>query len=213
MEQKLTDRLKAGTREQHEAVERGVDLDALAGSREAYLAHLCALWGVHAPLEARLARLDWAQVGVDFESRRRVELLRADIEALAAEVDVEALPTCERLAPVETICPLETIWQGLGCLYVLEGSRLGGQMIARALEERLGLRPERACRFLSSHGVRLGQSWKAFKSAVDCAGAEHPEHAATVVASANATFASVQRWFEAGGHRAPREVAAGEDNP
>ncbi len=190
MERKLSDRLKAGTREQHEAVERAVELDAVAASREAYLAHLCALWGVHAPLEARLARLDWAQVGVDFESRRRVELLRADIRALAAEIDVEALPTCERLAPVETI------WQGLGSLYVLEGSRLGGQMIARALEQRLGLSPERACRFLSSHGVRLGQSWKAFKSAVNRAGAEHPEYAATVVASANDTFASVQRWFQ-----------------
>jgi heme oxygenase len=200
MEQELIDRLKAGTRGQHEAVERQVDLGALAASREAYLAHLCALWGVHAPLEARLARLDWAQVGVDFESRRRVELLRSDIEALAPAVDVEALPTDEKLAP------LETIWQGLGCLYVLEGSRLGGQIIVRTVEERLGLSPERVCRFLSSHGVRLGQSWKAFKLAVNRAGAEHPEHAATVVASANATFASIQRWFDTGDHTLLREA-------
>lgn len=197
MEQELIDRLKAGTTDQHEAVERQVDLDELTTSREAYLAHLYALWGVHAPLEARLGRFDWARVGIDLEARRRVGLLRADIEALAPTVDVEALPVCEALAP------LETIWQGLGCLYVLEGSRLGGQIIVRAVEERLGLSAERACRFLSSHGVRLGQSWKAFKFAVNHVGAEHPEHAATVVASANATFACIQRWFEAGGHAPP----------
>ena len=66
------------------------------------------------------------------------------------------------------------IAEGIGCLYVLEGSTLGGQFILRALQERLGLSPDREARFFASYGKHVGSMWKSFGSFAEQYAATHP---------------------------------------
>ncbi len=51
----------------------------------------------------------------------------------------------------------------LGCLYVLEGATLGGQVISRHLA-KLGIGPENGGRFFNGYGARTGEMWKSFQT-------------------------------------------------
>ena len=79
----------------------------------------------------------------------RVTRLRADLDALS--LDWRSLP--------ETVIPLDA--DGLGALYVLEGAAIGGQVIARHLDARLGFRSA----FFGGEGV--GPRWRAFRALLD----------------------------------------------
>lgn len=50
----------------------------------------------------------------------------------------------------------------LGSLYVIEGSSVGGRILARHFGERLGMRPDTGCRFFAGYGERTSQMWSAF---------------------------------------------------
>jgi heme oxygenase len=50
----------------------------------------------------------------------------------------------------------------LGAMYVMEGSTLGGQLIARHLKRVLGLEEGRGDTYFRGHGDRTGLMWKEF---------------------------------------------------
>lgn len=113
--------LRAATAAEHERVDSLLsrfDLTERAGCRLFLLAQAAAFLPVEAALdEAGAERLvpDWPQ-------RRRSEALHADLAALGAEPPTPALAI--RFDTDEAV---------LGAVYVLEGSRLGGAMLKRAL--------------------------------------------------------------------------------
>ncbi len=69
-----------------------------------------------------------------------------------------------------------------GALYVLEGSTLGGMLIARQLRERHGWES----RFYGVYGDRTAAMWRAFAQAVDGLGERLDVDA--MIAAAHATF-------------------------
>lgn len=77
----------------------------------------------------------------------------------------------------------------LGSMYVMEGSTLGGQYIARHVEETLGLAAGEGDAYFCGHGERTGAMWNAFREVLS---AIPDEHSDTVIAAAKATFAYVQ---------------------
>ena len=84
--------------------------------------------------------------------------------------------------------------EALGCLYVLEGSTLGGKIITAHLKRVLPLDESRGCSFFNSYGDDVGPMWSSFLGILSrhC---ERHDDADVVVHSACQTFASLDRWL------------------
>jgi heme oxygenase (biliverdin-IX-beta and delta-forming) len=95
--------------------------------------------------------------------------------------EIARIPQCAELPE------LVTIPQVLGCLYVIEGATLGGQIITRHLQANLGITPETGGAFFAGYGVENGARWQAFGAMITAA-AERFGGEDEIVASANRTF-------------------------
>ena len=80
----VLDRLKAQTRAEHTAMEGALDLMRDDLSLADYRRLLERYFAFYAPVEARLAGVFYSAPlgGLDFEGRRKLPLLRADLDAL-----------------------------------------------------------------------------------------------------------------------------------
>lgn len=83
--------------------------------------------------------------------------------------------------------------QVLGCLYVIEGATLGGQVITRHLLATHGITPETGGAFFAGYGAETGPHWQAFGAMITAA--ERFGAADEIVASANRTFETLDRWL------------------
>lgn len=170
--------LRAATADAHAALEAELDLRAMLCTRADVGAVLARFYGFFGPLEASLDGLVGAEV---MRGRHRVPALWADLEALGmARAAIAALPAC---AAAGAIASASEAW---GALYVVEGARLGGRIIARDLAAR-GV----------AHGMRfwtdaqpIASSWPDFLRALDTV----PDPAAAA-RGAQATFARLQAWM------------------
>jgi heme oxygenase (biliverdin-IX-beta and delta-forming) len=185
---RLLERLREDTRAEHCAIERTLaELTSSSLTRERYCFRLGQLYGFYRPLEPELSRVLQSNP-VDFPRRTKAHLLRADLEALGRR-DTDSLPVCRDLPA------LDGAMAGFGCLYVLEGSTLGGQVISRHVRARLGVTPERGGSFFAGYGSATGTMWRAFRTALvehaTCAG-----HAEEVIDAARSTFATLRAWCE-----------------
>jgi heme oxygenase len=113
--------LRSRTAAAHRRLDAAFDLARLP-ERGPYGAFLRASAAALIPLEARLDASGAAAVLPDWPARRRGAALLADLAGL----DEPYAPSAGAGAPLER----DTL---LGVLYVLEGSRLGGAMIRRAV--------------------------------------------------------------------------------
>lgn len=154
-----------------------------------YVSFLKKIYGLHLPIEKALERIDWAGSGVDFSARRRALLIETDLRDFGlSEGEIARLPLVRDLAPYGTIV------EGLGALYVLEGSALGGRVILNQLGASLGIGPAFGGRFLSGHGPRGEPMWQSFVQALDRYG-EADAEADTVISTAIETFRLFGDWF------------------
>jgi heme oxygenase len=182
--------LKSSTAERHAEIEQLMPFFKETFSLQDYIRTLGIFLGFFEPLERRLASVvGWRSVGIDLKRRRRAYRLRDDLIVLGvSEEQIAHIPRCHHLPD------LANRYNGLGCLYVLEGSTLGGQLIARELERRFGIAEFSGSSFFHSHGSNVGEAWKEFCSAARTYGNDPiKEHAA--VKSAQETFACFDTWI------------------
>jgi heme oxygenase len=189
-------RLKQSTEHAHQAIEARVDLLSRLQSVAGYRRLLERFWGFYAPLEPRVASgPDWASYGVDIQQRMKAPALARDLQALGLPPEaVAALPLCQAL-PAPDSFP-----HRLGCLYVLEGATLGGQIIAREARGRLGLTPEHGCSFFASYGEQVGSMWRAFRALLLQAAVGEVAEAA-LVRGAHETFEAFDQWLAIGANQ------------
>ena len=172
--------LRLETRPAHDALEQNDFNQALlAGTitAAATAQFLAKLYGFLVPYEARLRQQD---LGPEWEvaARQRAHLILDDLQ-----VPASALAICPAMPPLAS-------WpQVLGAMYVLEGSTLGGQVIARALA-KAGI-PLR--RYFMGYGEQTGARWKAFCHLL--AGAATAENQASIVQAASLTFQHLSAWL------------------
>jgi heme oxygenase (biliverdin-IX-beta and delta-forming) len=154
----LIEELRSATRAVHRALDDGLALlaDTVTVERftvERYVAFLQGLLLVVEPLEERLAS--------DLESPpQRAAALRADLAELGAGDSQRTTPE---------LPPLDGWAAALGASYVLEGSSLGGVVLAREIGRGLGLEG-RALRYLTLYGERLGERWRSEVAALEAWG-------------------------------------------
>jgi heme oxygenase len=108
---------------------------------------------------------------------RRQPALRDDLGALGRPV----------LPATSGIVELDGVAAAVGVMYVLEGSRLGGSVVARHVLVTLG--PDVPCAFFGGGGVEPGRRWSAFRDAARAALVTTAE-VERAVAEAARTFAA-----------------------
>ena len=185
-------RLREASRHEHAAAERTSVMQALLHGRldaATYARLLLGQYALHRAWEVE--RAAWlrgvADAGWHYASRS--ERLARDLAdwGLSPEDEPSPLPA----APIsQVIGSPSASW---GELYVIEGSALGGQILARLLEQRF---PGHA-----HHFFRIGQeagrgTWRTFQSMLDTQLAA-PSQQQTAIAAARAMFHRTQRMLEA----------------
>jgi heme oxygenase (biliverdin-IX-beta and delta-forming) len=88
---------------------------------------------------------------------------------------------------------LDAFLQGLGCLYVLEGSTLGSQIISRRLRDKLQLDERTGASFFNAYGRSTGARWMEFKGFVSAS--VKCEDADNIVEAARETFQCFYEWL------------------
>ena len=175
-------RLRAATRSDHAATEAAVALLRAPVTAAAYRTFLRLTWGIMAPLEACLQCSPLASHrGLALAGR--TPLLAADLEAVGDRA---------ALLPLASTTPRAgTTARALGMLYVVEGSALGGAVLARLVTSHL---PEAPTRYLRGYGDRTGASWRTVLGALGTHLTDHPHDEAAVIAGARETFHAVREW-------------------
>jgi heme oxygenase len=182
-------RLREATAGAHKKVETAMALEERCADLPTYRALLADLWGLYAPLEARLATLQWDAVGIDFRQRTKTPWLHADLTILgASEFDIGALPRAVDLPSIQ--CTAD----GFGALYVLEGASLGGQIILRRIKSELGLDQSTGARFFSSYGADVGERWRCFVATMTAFGITE-DRVQAMERAALATFDTFRLWL------------------
>ena len=154
--------------------------------RAQYAAYLSRLTPFQEGIERELGRwvADWP-VALEMHKREKAPLLRADLIALG---EPAILPS-----PVFNL-KLASVSHAWGCLYVLEGSTLGGQVLSRRLSQSLGLTPSTGGAFLWAYGDQTGEMWRRFQGCL-LAFAERGDEA-EIIRGAQDTFESLTGWLK-----------------
>lgn len=183
-------RLRKETEETHKALEARLPLLDATLTLEAYQGIVQRFHGFYVPLEKILLNAAvLKRINFDYRLRLKTPLLEKDLLALTEATGEKSVPLHCLNLPV-----LETVSQLLGCLYVIEGATLGGQIISKHLLRNLGLTSDAGAAFFNGYGTQTASLWKDFieltTSHTRSEGGENE-----IVHSANLTFASLQQWL------------------
>lgn len=180
-------RLRTETREQHDAIEHTLMLMDDELGCELYRRRLEQFYGFYKPVEQRMLSNDSAlRHWLSLPERRKTALLEADLSTLGGNAPAQ-LPLCVDLPPLNSVADF------FGCMYVLEGASLGGTVISRHVQKKLGVSPLSGGQFFYGYGNHTGAMWQQFRSAITAFSSEQVDHDA-IVSSARATFETLRHW-------------------
>lgn len=190
--------LREKTRDLHERLEQRLNLPDSLDSREEYARLLAAFYGFYAPIEKFLTEHPGLRedTGLCFSSRRKSGYLETDLRFLGfGDCALKQIPRC-------TVLPaMNSTASAIGCAYVLEGATLGGQIIGRHLETRLGLHRGAGVAFFYCYGDATAAMWQQFRRGAEAfaereaaAGQAEPVAREATVA-ARATFERLEAWI------------------
>jgi heme oxygenase (biliverdin-IX-beta and delta-forming) len=181
-------RLRSATQAVHLELERHLAILSPDVSMVRYTQIIAIFYGFYRPLEAGLERLNTLAPARTFPLRARTKLLERDLFALGLdEHSISELPTCTDLPG------LREPEDFAGCLYVLEGASLGGQVITRSLGERLKLTDDVGTAFFAGDGTFTVARWKCVLEWLEHVG-DSGLRIEQIVTSACETFGSLLNW-------------------
>ena len=139
---------------------------------------------IHAALPERLQ--SW------FRPRRRGGFASADVEWLRT---VAGLAPPALTAHAATTLPLTELAEVMGSLYVIEGSALGGRVIAPQLKRTLGLDQGRGASYFHGFGGEAAAMWSNFRVLASLEIGESSRDTVRACQSAKRTFAALIELF------------------
>jgi heme oxygenase len=126
---------------------------------------------------------------LDIQQRGKSPLLLRDLSDIGMyHLIAHTLPLCETLPNLTN--PAQ-VW---GCLYVLEGSTLGGMFISKHINKVLGLTAEHGCAFFSSYESNVGIMWQMFTQKLEAYACRYHEEE-SIVDAACETFVVLSQWL------------------
>jgi len=168
----------------HQEVE-GILLPKLQAIRsfEDYALILRTFYGFFYPLEEKIQNYISSDVLPDIAQRRTSSLIITDLANLQFYTPISV---CKNLPEINSTAT------AFGALYVLEGSTLGGKMIAKMLAKPEGPAiSAEALHFFSGYQHLTGKMWTAFVEVLN-----QQTDTDAIVHSANQTFYHLKHWMQ-----------------
>ncbi len=182
-------RLRAETRSEHDAIEDTLNLTGEDITLADYRYRLEQFYGFYRPMENRMRSVDdWLAPWLDAKERRKTSLLKEDLHLLGCS-SPDSLSMCMDLPLLKDPAAY------FGCLYVLEGATLGGQVISRHIHKKLGLTAATGGRFFEGYGSRTGFMWQQFRAAIGQF-ASSKDLQDSAIAAARSTFDRLNQWCQ-----------------
>lgn len=173
--------LSRATRDVHERMHHHAGFAAVTDgsiTREHYRSLMARSYGFHLVFEQ-----------LTDQPAVRSARLHADLLALGfASDEIERMPSCN-------LSPFASAAARLGARYVIEGSAIGGRVLARGLYHILGCGMVSGRTFLVGDGAQTGKTWSRFLGQLE-AGLETPSCRRAAVDGAQDTFAAFEVWME-----------------
>ena len=181
----LTEELKEMTADAHRAAEKKLIAVLKKTTTTAdYMRMLNWLYGYYSPLEALIRRFLTPDVLPDIIKRCRAEYLVWDMK----ESGLPELPPdkCDQLPVIDSLA------SALGALYVLEGSTLGGRIIAGMISRELD--SLKSLSFFHGYGAETQKMWLSFKEFLN---RPFPlMQRREIIAAAEDTFITFKNWID-----------------
>jgi heme oxygenase (biliverdin-IX-beta and delta-forming) len=134
----LATRLRARTADLHKRTEEQAGIPGRVNCTEDYALLLQSMFAFHLAAEQALLDKKWAaeweRVGVTIGDHIRSHLIAEDLRALGVASAVTVGP---EVAPGPDLA-IASFAEALGCVYVVEGSSLGGKYIAPMIVQKVG---------------------------------------------------------------------------
>jgi heme oxygenase len=174
--------LRAATRSAHHLIDHHVQLAPLVRTdlqRDHYIKLLQTFARIYQGLDSAFTEaLQRFCPDTEFRPSDRSGWLAQDLRYFGAHGNFTT--PCWQWPKIDAVAEL------VGRLYTIEGSTLGGQVIARQLEQSIGVGPESGGRMFHGHGQSTYAHWQAF---IEFADRECP------VADTDAACAAANRMF------------------
>jgi len=189
----ITQILKQATRTAHDAIEQNTAMHQLMQadlSTAHYEYVLQKKYGYYKAIE-QLIMPYLEAAGFPYDERKKAHLAYQDLNGLGRQgADIDALPACTALPTCTNSA------EALGILYVLEGSTLGGQMIAKHLLNVLPTHLNTHIRFFSGYDKeKIGIMWQTFQQFLINYSQENPNTQEAILKGANQTFQTLNQWL------------------
>jgi len=149
--------LRVATHARHESLESLLQLTDRPLGRDRYISVLLGFELFLRAWEPRLRAALPASLTAHFDTQCRLSLVRADLAALGVTPLQDSAQLGARL-------PLPDTAAALGSWYVLAGSALGGQVIARQVSKTLGYTPAHGAAYFHGWGAETGRRWRGYRA-------------------------------------------------
>ena len=175
--------LKEQTQDLHSTIENDSVMSRLMQENltpDEYGRLLLKLLSVHEFMENQLKQIPELHEAVpDFSRRQKSESLKKDLKALGMIVPKDF--------SLKTSFRLQNVSEAMGAMYVLEGSSLGGQVIAKKLKQHRFI-SQHTLNFFSHYGAETGLLWRQFLTALEKAEIEGRIDSVQAVHGARSSF-------------------------
>jgi heme oxygenase len=177
-------RLKQRTENEHRAVEAAFPLMREELNVTQYIGCLLQMYGMVSAWEEESLKVAPAWIRPQLMARKRKNLLELDLAWFGAESRDDGRPVLPEMNDQPSF---------LGAMYVMEGSTLGGQLIARQLQKTLHLSEGKGDAYFRGHGDHTGPMWREFCEVLKVRVTD--EETESVIRSAKAMFATYGSWM------------------
>jgi heme oxygenase (biliverdin-producing, ferredoxin) len=188
----LATRIREAIMPQHVAIEElPLSKSMVSGdlNREAYADLLQQLLSIHDVLETELEKQTDVAIGAVYSlTMPRKETLRRDIAALKFEDQSVRYETTAYISQLQDWAEVKP-WALAGCLYVLEGSRMGSMVMVKPIAAAMGVpvAPGMGVDYHFEGMTTRPRAWGVFKTAFNALPLDETQ-ADDVLAAANATM-------------------------
>jgi len=173
-------RLRNETADVHGRLEQKIDVLSPRFSFQNYVQLLQGFYAVHAGWNDCAHGLLSSAVSDLAERLQHLERIESDLERLGHKPALVALDFSR----------VRTTAAALGCMYVLEGSTLGGQILSRTFAARFDIEALCGGAYFHGYGPRTGLMWRRFGEQLESWSAARPDTADEIVRGAEWMFAA-----------------------
>ncbi len=179
----INEQLKDSTQASHQALEKKmVSIIKKIKTREDYVNFLKLMYGYYSALERSVQEY---VTEMEIGKRRKAERLLQDISYFESTSTPDL---CKELPPISSHA------EALGAMYVMEGSTMGGKIIARMIEGQAGIDGPSGFSFFNGYGEETSKMWEEFKTFLNRPFDEIEK--LNLILTANRTFRTFYNWID-----------------